>query len=75
MSKLTKKELEERVRILEDALRPFARYALARMKMPIKGLGDSVHTIHGGTEHEGTITFTDCREALVALRYVPEVTL
>jgi hypothetical protein len=52
-----------RISQLEDALRPFAVYAAKRDEMPMSTLGDSVHTIHGGTEHEAAITLTHCRRA------------
>lgn len=55
--------LGRRIAELEDALRPFAVYAAKRDEMPMLGLGDSVHMIHGGTEHEMEITMQHCREA------------
>ena len=46
-----------------EALKPFALYAEKRTAMPVLNLGDSIHTIHGGTEWEGQITFSDCMNA------------
>ena len=58
---------DARIKELEDALRPFAAYAKARQRMPIPALGDSVHTIHGGTEWEASIAYADCIKALTVL--------
>lgn len=56
-------DMASRIAELEAALRPFAIYAAKRDEMPMRGLGDSVHRIHGGTEHETEITMQHCREA------------
>lgn len=57
-------KLKERVAKLEAALRPFAIYAAKRNEMPMLGIGDSAHCIHGGTAHETEITLSHCQEAL-----------
>jgi len=57
----------DRIAELEAALRPFAVYADARLRMPLNSLGDSVHTIHGGTEYEAEIKFSHCLAALEVL--------
>lgn len=54
---------QKRIQELEAALRPFADYAAKRDAAPLVGMGDSVHCIHTGTEHEAEITLTHCRHA------------
>jgi hypothetical protein len=53
----------QRVKELEAALRPFANYAEKRDAKPLRGIGDSIHCIHTGTEYEAEITLTHCRHA------------
>jgi hypothetical protein len=55
--------MKKRISDLEAALKPFAVYAERRLAMPVLGLGDSIHTIHGGTEWEGEIKFSSCLAA------------
>ena len=60
-------KLEDRVVELEEALAPFAQYAKMRNAMPLKGLGNSVHAIHLGTEWGAEITMEHVNEALRVL--------
>lgn len=62
------REVEAERDRLRAALRPFATYAEKRLAKPFSGLADEIHTIHTGTEWEASITFTDCKRALRALR-------
>lgn len=61
-------DLREYIAELEAALRPFATYASKRNEVPMLGLGDTVHCIHGGTEHETEIKLSHCQEALRLLQ-------
>jgi len=63
-----REEAVAEIQRLRAALLPFAEYAGKRMRMPLNGLGDAVHCMHGGTEWEAEITFTHCKNALVAIR-------
>lgn len=58
---------EARVEELEAALEPFARYARSRDAMPLRGLGDSIHHIHPGDEHEAELTMEHVRRAAALL--------
>jgi len=55
--------LVERVTQLEEALLPFGIYARAREAQPLVGLGDEIHRIHTGSEHEAVIQLSDCSRA------------
>jgi hypothetical protein len=65
----TIKTLSARIRQLEGALQPFARYYEARTKKPMIGLDDIIHQIHTGSEYEAAITMTQCREACRLLKW------
>jgi hypothetical protein len=56
------------VQELRAALLPFVNYIDKFDAKPIWGLGDAIHTIHGGTEWEAEITREDCRRARIAWR-------
>lgn len=68
VGKLGAAEPYKRIAELEAALAPFAAYAEKRLAQPVKGLGDVIHTIHGGTEWEGEIRFSHCLAAHELLR-------
>ena len=50
-----------------DALKPFAAFADAWDRMPLRGIHDEVYKIHGGTEWEGVLRLSDCQRARSAL--------
>ena len=50
---------------MTDAIAAIRRYVEMRQAQPLKGLGDSVHSIHSGTEYEAELRFSDL-EAVVA---------
>jgi hypothetical protein len=60
-------DYQNRIAELEDALKPFARYAEMRGKQPLGGLGDVIHGIHHGSEFEAEIRFSACVRALAVL--------
>lgn len=49
----------------QDAVDAVIRYIEMRKAQPLRGLGDSIHVIHAGTEFEAELKFSDL-EALVA---------
>lgn len=51
---------------LAKALEPLNHYVRCRQAMPMRGIGDSVHTIHVGSEFEAELTFSQL-EAIAAL--------
>lgn len=60
--------LEARVRRLEKALTPFARFAERFDSTPMRGVDDKIHTIHGGIpEKEASLRLSECRAARKAL--------
>lgn len=66
---------EAKVLALQEAVEPFKRYAEMRTKQPLKGLGDSVHLIHGSTEFEAELKFSDILRLVAALEQAkPAVT-
>lgn len=58
---------------LVKALRAFANYAQKREAKPLRGLGDDLHRIHGGTEWEAAVTLTDCMQARALLAELGEL--
>lgn len=48
-------------------LEPLSHYVKSRQAMPLRGIGDSFHTIHVGSEHEAELRFSDL-EAIEAGR-------
>lgn len=58
--------LRERVRTLEDALRPFALFAEKLDTTPIRGIADTLYAIHA-EERAAELRLSDCRNARKAL--------
>lgn len=52
---------------MREALEPFAKYAEVRERQPMLGLGDDIHVIHSGTDHECAISLSHCKAARAAL--------
>jgi len=57
----------ERMARLEEALKPIINYVNVRHRAPLRGIGDSVHMIHGGTAFEAELRFSDLEQVARAL--------
>lgn len=60
--------INDRIAALEEALKPFAIYAEKRKAQPLLGLGNTIHLIHPGTEHEAELTMEHCEKALALFK-------
>lgn len=52
-------ERDDAAEAVNAAMAPFIRYVEMRRARPLKGLGDTLHTIHVGTEWEASINVSD----------------
>ena len=57
---------------LEKALMPFAHFATMFAAKPLGGMSNTIYGIHAGTQWEATISRTDCKAALEALKLIPK---
>jgi hypothetical protein len=62
---------EQRAERAETALRPFAAFADAWDRKPIRGIHDEVYAIHAGADR-GVLRLSDCKAARAALAPVAE---
>lgn len=60
-------QLKARIRELEAALMPFATFAEAYDRKPLRGMHDEFYSIHAGSEFEAGVRFSDCKRAALAL--------
>jgi hypothetical protein len=64
-------KLRQRAERAEKALRPFAAFADAWDRKPIRGIHDEVYAIHAGADR-GVLRLSDCKAARAALAPVAE---
>lgn len=60
-------QLKARIRELEAALLPFATFAEAYDRKPLRGMHDEFYSIHAGSEFEAGVRFSDCTRAALVL--------
>jgi predicted RNase H-like nuclease (RuvC/YqgF family) len=57
---------------LREALEPFAAFARAWERNPLRGMDDVIYMIHGFTEWEAALRLSDCTRARRALAPEPK---
>jgi hypothetical protein len=62
-----RKGFQDRIAVLEAALKPFAHMASQFHRQPMLNVGDTLYGIHAGDPAEAEIKWTDCEVALKAL--------
>ena len=60
-------QLQDRIKALESALAPFAKFANAFAAKPLGQFSEEMYSIHAGTKFEASLYLSDCKAAAALL--------